>query len=114
MEAINEKNYPILDNNFNFKKNNSLNFYKPNLRLFPVLNIFSEIEKSPINLIKFNCANEFAVDLFANKKINFGDIHNIIANSMSLDLTTDVNNIENIIDFQNNFVEMMKSKLLYL
>ena len=94
------------------KKNISLNFYKPNFKQFPILNIFNEIEKSPINLIKFNCANEFAVNLFAEKKINFGDIHNIIANSLSLDLINQVNNVKNIIDFQNNFIEILKSKFL--
>ncbi len=111
-ESINEKKYPILNSNYNFKINSSLNFYKPNLRKFPILNIFNEIEKSPINLIKFNCANEFAVNLFAEKKINFGDIHNIIANSLSLDLKNQVNNVKNIIDFQNNFIDILKSKFL--
>ena len=74
--------------------------------------VFNEIDKSPVNLIKFNCANEFAVNLFAEKKINFGDIHNIIANSLSLDLKSQVNNVKNIIDFQNNFIEILKSKFL--
>ncbi len=111
-EIINEKNYPILNCNYDFKKNSSLNFYKPNLKQFPILNIFNEIEKSPINLIKFNCANEFAVNLFANKKINFGKIHNIIADSLSLDLKSNVNNVKNIIDFQSDFVDMLKSKFL--
>jgi len=111
-EAINVQNYPILNCNYDFKKNSSLNFYKPNLKQFPILNIFNEIEKSPVNLIKFNCANEFAVNLFAEKKINFGNIHNIIANSLSLDLKSQVNNVKNIIDFQNNFIEILKSKFL--
>jgi len=111
-ETINEKNYPILSNNYDFKKNSSLNFYKPNLNQFPILNIFNKIEKSPINLIKFNCANEFAVNLFAEKKINFGKIHNIIANSLSIDLNSKVNNVRNIIDFQNNFIEILKSKFM--
>jgi len=111
-ESINEKKYPILNSNYNFKINSSLNFYKPNLRKFPILNIFNEIEKTPINLIKFNCANEFAVNLFAKKKINFGNIHNIIANSLSIDLNSQVNNVKNIIGFQNNFIEILKSKFL--
>ena len=109
-ESINEKKYPILDCKYYFNKNSSLNFFKPNSKQFPILKIFNEIEKSPINLIKFNCANEFAVNLFAKKKINFGNIHNIIANSLSLDLKCQVNNVKNIIDFQNNFIEILKSK----
>ena len=95
--------------NFNKCKKLWINFYKPNLKQFPILNIFNEIDKSPINLIKFNCANEFAVNLFAEKKINFGNIHNIIADSLSLDLNSQVNNVKNIIDFQNNFIEILKS-----
>ena len=109
-ESINEKNYPILNSNYDFKINSSLNFFKPNSKQFPILNVFNEIEKSPINLIKFNCANEFAVNLFAEKKINFGNIHKIIANSISLDLNSPVNNVKNIIDFQNNFIDILKSK----
>ncbi len=111
-EVINEKNYPILNCNYGFKKNTNLNFFKPNVKQFPILNIFNEMEKSPINLIKFNCANEFAVNLFAEKKINFGNIHNIIANSLLLELKSKVNNVKKIIDFQNNFIEILKSKFL--
>ena len=111
-ESINEKNYPILNSNYDFKINSSLNFFKPNSKQFPILNVFNEIEKSPINLIKFNCANEFAVNLFAEKKINFGNIHNIIANSLLLELKSKVNNVKKIIDFQNNFIEILKSKFL--
>ena len=107
-----EKRMVCWNCNYDFNKNSSLNFYKPNLKQFPILNIFNEIDKSPINLIKFNCANEFAVNLFAEKKINFGDIHNIIANSLSLDLKNKVNNVKNIIEFQNNFIEILKSKFL--
>jgi len=51
-------------------------------------------------------------NLFANKKINFGKIHNIIADSLSLDLNSNVNNVKNIIDFQNDFVDMLESKFL--
>ena len=112
--SLKQKYYPNLNHSYNFQQNNILNFYKPNLKQFPVLRIFNEIEKTPINLIKFNCANEFAVNLFANKKINFGNIHNIIANSLSLDFNGGVNNVKNIVDFQNNYIEMLKSKFNYL
>ena len=35
-----------------------------------------------------------------------------IADSLSLDLKSNVNNVKNIIDFQNDFVDMLKSKFL--
>jgi len=112
--SLKKKYFPYLNHSYNFQQNNTLNFYKPNLKQFPILGIFNEIKKTPINLIKFNCANEFAVNLFAKKKINFGNIHNIIANSLSIDFNGSVNNVKNIVDFQNNYIEMLKSKFNYL
>ena len=112
--SLKKKYFPDLNYSYNFQQNNTLNFYKPNLKQFPILGIFNEIKKTPINLIKFNCANEFAVNLFAKKKINFGNIHNIIANSLSIDFNGSVNNVKNIVDFQNNYIEMLKSKFNYL
>ena len=35
-----------------------------------------------------------------------------IADSLSLVLKSNVNNVKNIIDFQNDFVDMLKSKFL--
>ena len=49
----------------------------------------------PINLIKFNCANEFAVNLFARKKINYGKINKIIEKSLSLDFNSNRTNAGN-------------------
>ena len=113
--AIKESHFPITYKKYDLNSISSLSFSKPKINQFPIFKIFSELDKSqPVNLIKFNCANEFAVDLFAKKRIDFGNIHNIIANSLSLDLNNQVNNVKNIIDFQNNFIEILKSKFLKL
>ena len=112
-ETSRSNDFPIIDNKFDFNLISKLNFYKPNLIDYPILKIFNKIDKSlPINLIKFNCANEFAVNLFARKKINFGDIHKIIAKSLSLDLNTNINNVNNIIKFQENYVKKLKYKFV--
>ena len=61
----------------------------------------------PLNLIKLNCANEFAVNLYIKKKINFGDIHKIIKKSLSLDLKTNTNNINEINKFQKEYYDLL-------
>ena len=101
--------FPFHNKKYDFNYVKSLNFFKPNMKKYPILKIFNQIDKSkPINLIKFNCANEFAVNLFAQKKINFGNIHKIILKSLSLELETNTNNINNIIEFQKQYYEKLQ------
>ena len=101
--------FPIISKKYEFSHVNSLNFFKPDTKKYPILKIFNQIDKSkPINLIKFNCANEFAVNLFAQKKINFGNIHKIILDSLALDLETNTNDINNIIEFQRLYYEKLQ------
>ena len=103
--------FPFISKKYKFSHVNSLNFFKPDTKKYPILKIFNQIDKSkPINLIKFNCANEFAVNLFAQKKINFGNIHKIILDSLSLDLETNTNDINNIIEFQKMYYEKLQFK----
>ena len=59
-------------------------------------------------MIKFNCANEFAVNLFARKKINYGKINKIIEKSLSLDFNSNVNDVRSIIEFQDNYIKKLK------
>ncbi|PPR53124.1 MAG: hypothetical protein CFH16_01183, partial [Alphaproteobacteria bacterium MarineAlpha5_Bin6] len=106
--ATNINNFPKINNKFLFNNFNSLNFYKPNIKNYPILNIFNSLDKKlPINLIKLNCANEFAVNLYIKKKINFGDIHKIISKSIALDLKTNTNNINEIIRFQKKYYDLL-------
>ena len=64
------------------------------------------------NIINFNSGNELAVQLFAEGKIEFGDINKIIEKSLNIDLKIELNNINNIIKYQNEFVKILKSKIV--
>jgi len=99
---------------YNFKLNQNLNFLEPNLQQFPILNIFNKMDKNkPYNFIKFNCSNEFAVNLFKENRIKFIDIHKIINWGLSLSLNCSINNIDNIIVYQNKFMKLLEYKYEY-
>ena len=96
--------------NYNFNTKSIFNFSEVPLNKFPIFKIFKNInKKSPKNLIKFNCSNEFAVDLFKNNSISFRDIHKIIKWGLSLNLNFKVNNINNVIIYQKKFMLLLKS-----
>ena len=89
---------------FNFTNVKSLNFNEVDDRQFPIYRIFKRLNKnSPAVLIKFNCANQFAVDLFKDNKILYDQIPHFINKAMKINLDYPVNNIKNIIKFQNVF-----------
>ena len=96
---------------FNFEKVKSLNFYEVDDKQFPIYKIFKKLNKnSPSDFIKFNCANQFAVDLFKENKIKYDQIPIFINKALTIKLNSPVNNIKNIIKFQNDF----NKKLIYL
>ena len=102
-----------LSKNFNLSKKFSLNFFEPSIVNYQVLKIFNQMDKyNHKKVINFNTGNELAVKLFSEGKINFGDINKIIEKSLSLDLKVKLNNIENIIIYQNEFINTLKSKIL--
>ena len=106
--STNKNKFPKISDKFEFNNFKSLNFQKPNIKNYPILDLFNSIDKSvPLNLIKLNCANEFAVNLYIKKKINFGDIHKIIKKSLSLDLKTNTNNINEINRFQKEYYDLL-------
>tara|TARA_B100001123_G_scaffold434593_1_gene561434 strand:+ start:59 stop:898 length:840 start_codon:yes stop_codon:yes gene_type:complete len=99
-------------NKFKLSKKISLNFYKPNYSNYPILKIFDQMDKyQSKNIINFNTGNELAIQLFSQGKIKFGDITKIIEKSINLDLKIKLNNIENIIMYQYELVNKLKSKL---
>ena len=63
----------------------------------------------PKNLIKFNTANEIAVNLFSKNMIKFSDINRIINKSLNIDIKFNTNSIDNIITYQ----EILKNKLKF-
>ena len=75
------------------------------------MNIFNKLNKNdPSEIIKFNCANEFAVNLFVKNIIKFNDIYKIINKSLNIELNSDVNNIGNIVKFQKKYVKKLQYK----
>jgi len=100
-ESINHK--------YGFNQNTQLNFYNVDKKKFPLVSIFNQIDKnSKIEVIKFNCSNEIAVDLFKFNKIKYNQIHQFIDNSLSLDFNNSINSIKDIVEFQKHF----KAKVL--
>lgn len=106
---LNQKfNYDLIDNNFTIKYNNHYNFKKVKKTEFPIFNFFKKLDKSnPVNVIKFNAANECAVDLFKNKMIRYTDIYKIIVKISSLNLNYKLNTIRDILEYH----EILKIKI---
>ena len=95
---------------FNLVKELKLNFFEVNKDNYPLYFYFKSIDKTnPCNLIKFNIGNEFAVDLFKQKKINYPEIMQIIKEITSLNINSDVNTIDNIIQYHENLKEYIQS-----
>ena len=64
---------------FNLLQTLHLDFFDVGKETFPLYFYFKSIDKTnPCNLIKFNIGNEYAVDLFKQKKINYPEIMQII------------------------------------
>ena len=117
----NDMNIPILNflfcSNLKYKNmNNKLfineyknyNFENVKSSKFPIYDFFCKIDKTkPQNIIKFNIGNEFAVNLFRNKKIKYTDIYRIIEKVTSLNLYSSVKTIKDII----NYHEEIENKL---
>ena len=75
-----------------------------------VYKFFKSIDKSnPRNLIKFNLGNEYAVDLFKQKKIKYIEILQLIKEITSLNIDSDVSNINNIIQYHEELKLYIKS-----
>ena len=109
----------LLNSNSNYKKKNnklfienykSLNFYEVKNDIFPIYKFFTKLDKKrPQNIIKFNIGNEFAVNLFKNKIINYTDIYKIIKKVSSLNLYYPVNTIKEVIKYHEK-VELYLQK----
>ena len=86
-----------------------LDFFDVSKDIFPLYFYFKSVDKSnPCNLIKFNIGNEYAVDLFKQKKINYPEIMEIIKEITSLKFNSDVNTIDKIIQYHENLKEYIQ------
>ena len=94
---------------FNLLQPLHLDFFQVNKDTFPLYFYFKSIDKTnPCNLIKFNIGNEYAVDLFKQKKINYPEIMQIIKEITSLNFNSDVNTIDKIIQYHENLKEYIQ------
>jgi 1-deoxy-D-xylulose-5-phosphate reductoisomerase len=96
---LNQKYKYILNNDkLRISKNTSFNFFNVKNQEFPVYKVFKNLNKTnPSNIIKFNVANEYAVNLFKIKHIKYTEILKIITKITSLNMEYKLNNIDDII-----------------
>ncbi len=100
--------YNFNSQNLYINEFSKFNFEKVNNDIFPIYKFFNKIDKTkPQNLIKFNIGNEYAVNLFKNKMINYTDIYKIIKKVTALNLYSSVNTIKDIIKYH----EEVESKI---
>ena len=105
---LSKKKPNLINTNYHFKDYKTLNFENVKYEIFPTYKLFEKIDKKrPQNLIKFNVGNEFAVNQFKNKIINYTDIYRIIDKVISLNLYSPVNTIKDIIKYH----EKLENKL---
>ena len=96
--------------NLNFSKNGQFNFHRVDTLKFPIYKIFKKLKhENPAELIKFNCANEYAVELFKKNIIKFDQIGETIHNLLSYDINYPINTVKSIIEFQNIYVNKIST-----
>ena len=107
-------NYGKIDKQLFLKDYPSLNFERVKNDVFPIYNLFKKINKEiPQNLIKFNIGNEFAVNLFKNKKIKYTDIYKIIKKVTSLNLYSSAKTIKDIIEYHEEIENKLQKDPLF-
>ncbi len=102
-----EYNYEINAKQFALIDNLSLNFLPVNKYEFPIYDLFNQLKKNPVNFIKFNVGNEFAVNLFRKNIIKYTDIFNIIEKICSLNLNYKLNTIKDVLEYH----EVLEKKI---
>ncbi len=76
---------------------------------FPIYKYFTSLNKEkPINIIKFNIGNEYAVNLFKKNHIKYTDIYKIIKKVGSLNLYSSLNTIKDVINYHEEFEKIIK------
>ena len=96
-------------NKFKIDKNFKLNFVEVDKNKFPIYNLFKNIEyKIPQQVIKFNAANQYAVELFQKNMIKYIQMPKIIEKSISYELNASINSIGSIIKYEKEFYKIIK------
>ena len=108
MKYITNKKLIRIDK-FKFNKNLTFNFIDVDKNKFPIYDIFKNIDyKLPEQIIKFNAANQYAVELFKKDMIKFIQMPKIIEKSISYELNASINSIGSIIKYEKEFNNIMK------
>ena len=90
--------YDMNNKKFLLDKNSQFNFKSVKYNEFPIYKLFNKIDKTnPSNIIKFNVANEYAVNLFKNNAITYTDIYRIVAKISCLNLNYKLKNIKEVV-----------------
>ena len=98
---------------FKFSNNLNLNFIPIEYNRYPIVKLFENIDKNnPSELIKFNCANEYSVNLFINKIIDYTQIVNVLQKCLDIDINISVKDIRSIIEFQKKYIEKINETFL--
>ena len=110
---LNQKyNYELNNSQFDLCKDNQFNFKKIKHSEYPIYKLFKELDKSkPSNIVLFNVANEYAVNLFKNNIIKYTDIYKIIVKLSSLNLNYKLNNIKDILEYHELLEKKIKEKI---
>jgi len=111
---FNEKfNNNLIKSDYSFKTNQKLQFLDVKNNQFPIYKFFKTINKNdPCNLIKFNIANEYAVNLFKKNLIKYTDIYKIIVKITSLNLNYNLNTIKDIVEYHELLENKIHEKLI--
>ena len=108
MKYITNKKFVKMDK-FKFNKNLNLNFIDVDKNKFPIYDIFQNIDYTlPQQIIKFNAANQYAVELFRKNIIKYIQMPKIIEKSISYELNASINSIGSIIKYEKEFYKIIK------
>jgi len=104
------KKYKFNDKKYSINRYTNLNFNYVKEDIFPIYKFFKNLnKKKPENLIKFNIANEFAVNLYKDNKIKYTDIYRIIKKVTSLNLYSSLNTIKDIIQYHEEVEKKLRN-----
>ena len=108
-------NHSLSKNNLSLNISDKLSFYEIKTDEFPIYKFFNSLDKNdPSNCIKFNVANEFAVNLFKKNYIKYTDIYHFIEKITSIKLNYKLNTIKNVIKYHELLEIYINEKLNFL
>lgn len=97
-------------NDFNFSEH-TLTFQKPDMEKFPMLKYaLDALSAGGSYSIVFNCINDFAVQSFIRKKINFLQIPALVHDMLSLDWSYTPQSFEDVFSIQNRALGLADEK----